>query len=169
MNMGHTMCGICNNEPCVCKERPSERAMREAAEMHLMERLMPSEMEVFMRNGIKAAMHVCGTGEDASCWRVDPVTREPLDVNKAFGMKIALIHSEVSEALEGHRKNKQDDHLPHRKAVEVELADALIRIFSLAQWMQLDLSGAMMEKLAYNRQRADHKLENRAKAHGKKF
>lgn len=121
------------------------------------------------RIGIKAAQHICGTSEEAGGWRVDPVTREPLDVNKEFGIKVALIHSEISEALEGQRKNKMDDHLPHRKAVEVEFADALIRIFSLAQWMQLDLSGAVMEKLAYNRQRADHKLENRAKTEGKKF
>lgn len=128
-----------------------------------------TEMEVFARNGIKAAINICGWAEHAAGWRFDPLTLEPLDVNKEFGIKLALIHSELSEALEGHRKNKMDDHLPHRKAVEVEFADALIRIFSLAEWMGLDLSGAMMEKLAYNRQRADHKIENRQKDDGKRF
>lgn len=131
--------------------------------------LYPNEMEAYCRNGIKAAQLVCGNDEMSAGWRIDPKTGEKLDVNKEFGMKMALIHSEVSEALEGHRKDKMDEHLPHRKAVEVELADALVRIFALAEWMELDLSGAMMEKLEYNRKRADHKLENRAKEHGKKF
>lgn len=84
-------------------------------------------------------------------------------------VKIALIHSEVSEALEGLRKGKNDDHLPHRKAVEVELADAVIRIMDLAGAMKLDLAGAIVEKLAYNQNRADHKTENRNADGGKKF
>ena len=84
-------------------------------------------------------------------------------------VKIALIHSEVSEALEGLRKGKNDDHLSHRKAVEVELADAMIRIMDLAGAMELDLAGAIVEKLAYNQTRADHKTENRNADGGKKF
>lgn len=83
--------------------------------------------------------------------------------------KIALIHSEVSEALEGHRKNRQDEHLPHRLSLEVELADAAIRIFDLAGGMGLDVAGAIAQKLAYNAQRADHRPENRAAAGGKAF
>lgn len=132
-------------------------------------RLHPSELEVYARNGIKAALALCGGDEMSSGWRTNLATGEALDVNKEFGIKVALIHSEVSEALEGHRKDKMDDHLPHRKAVEVEFADTLIRIFSLAEWMGLDLSGAMMEKLTYNRTRADHKLENRVKEGGKMY
>src|SRR5690606_34482374 len=58
-------------------------------------------------------------------WWTDPVTGEPKDRND--GECIALMHSELSEALEGIRKNSNDDHLPHRKSVEVELADTLIR------------------------------------------
>lgn len=82
---------------------------------------------------------------------------------------LCLVHSEISEAMEGARKNKMDDHLPHRKAVEVELADAMIRILDLAGAYQLDLGGALVEKLVYNTQRADHKREARAEADGKKF
>lgn len=82
---------------------------------------------------------------------------------------MALIHSEISEALEGHRKDLMDDKLPHRKMVEVELADAIIRIGDLAEYMGLDLQGAIEEKWAYNAKRADHKPENRAKVGGKKF
>lgn len=83
--------------------------------------------------------------------------------------KLLLIHSEVSEACEGYRKDLMDDHLPHRKMVEVELADALIRICDLAGAMDLDLGGAVAEKLIYNQQRADHKPENRNLEGGKKF
>ena len=85
------------------------------------------------------------------------------------GTKIALVHSEVSEALEGVRKDKMDEHLPHRKSVEVELADAAIRIFDLAGALDLDLGGALVEKMEYNRRRADHKPEARAAEGGKAF
>lgn len=81
--------------------------------------------------------------------------------------KIALIHSEVSEALEGIRKNINDDHLPHRPMIEVELADTLIRIFDLAGYLDLDLDGAIKEKLEYNKQRLDHKQETRDAVGGK--
>lgn len=83
--------------------------------------------------------------------------------------KLALCHSELSEAMEGARKDLMDDHLPSRKMLEVELADALIRIYDLAGAYDMDIGGAMAEKLAYNAKRADHKPENREKEGGKKF
>lgn len=89
--------------------------------------------------------------------------------NHTIAAKLCLVHSEVSEAMEGLRKNSMDDHLPHRKMVEVELADALIRIFDIAGKLDLDLEGAYNEKREYNKNRADHKLENRAKEGGKQF
>jgi hypothetical protein len=83
--------------------------------------------------------------------------------------KLCLVHSEISEAMEGHRKNLMDSHLPHRKAIEVELADALIRIHDLAGALKLDLGAAVVEKLAYNLQRADHKIHNREEEGGKAY
>lgn len=83
--------------------------------------------------------------------------------------KLMLIVSEISEAMEGHRKNLMDDKLPHRSMLEVELADAVIRIGDLCGALNLDLGGAIAEKLAYNHTREDHKIENRRGANGKKF
>jgi hypothetical protein len=85
------------------------------------------------------------------------------------GELLCLVHSEISEAMEGARKNLMDDKLPHRKMIEVELADALIRIFDIAGAYKLDLGGAIAEKRAFNAVRKDHKLENRLKDDGKKF
>ena len=82
---------------------------------------------------------------------------------------LCLVHSEISEAMEGFRKNLMDDKLPHRPMLEVELADAVIRILDMCGGLGLDLQGAIFEKLSYNMQRNDHKLENRLKENGKKF
>lgn len=89
--------------------------------------------------------------------------------NRNVGEILALVHSEVSEALEAVRKDKKDDHLPHRSGLEVELADTVIRILDLAGAYKLDLGGAVAEKFEYNKKRADHKKENREKDGGKKF
>ncbi len=80
-----------------------------------------------------------------------------------------LIVSEVAEAMEGHRKNLMDDKLPHRSMLEVELADVLIRIGDLAGALKLDIAGAVIEKMNFNSNRPDHKIENRLKDGGKKF
>ena len=77
--------------------------------------------------------------------------------------------SEVSEAMEGLRKDAQDTHLQHRKMFEVELTDAVIRIFDLAGAMGFDLGGAITEKLTYNATRADHAAAARKAAGGKAF
>ncbi|MBY5553697.1 hypothetical protein HFO57_08830 [Rhizobium leguminosarum] len=85
------------------------------------------------------------------------------------GTKLMLVVTELAEAMEGLRKGLMDDKLPHRKMAEVELADALIRIFDLAGVLGYDLGGAVVEKDAYNSVRPDHKVENRKAAGGKAY
>lgn len=94
--------------------------------------------------------------------------RMPREFRKYFlASRYALIQSEASEAFEGLRKGKRDDHLPERSNEEVELADLLIRVLDYAGQRGFDLGGAIAEKLAYNAQRADHTLEARAAEGGK--
>jgi NTP pyrophosphatase (non-canonical NTP hydrolase) len=112
-------------------------------------------------------VQICHGRAKAAGWWTDLQTGEPIKPN--VGEKLMLIVSEVAEAMEGHRKNKMDEHLPHRKSIEVELADAVIRIADLAGGLGLDLGGALAEKLAYNQQRADHKPENRRAPGGKSY
>lgn len=106
------------------------------------------------------------TGTDLREVVRDPTSR----LGKALvSEKLCLTHSEISEGMEGHRKGLMDDKLPHRLMIEVELADAMIRIADLAGALNLDLGGAIAEKMAYNAQRPDHKPEARAAAGGKAY
>lgn len=107
------------------------------------------------------------TGEDMTLGAGD--MKLGVEPKRNVGELLCLVHSEISEAMEGHRKGRADDHLPDRLMIEVELADALIRIFDMAGGLGLDLPGAIAEKLAYNEQRADHKIENRRADGGKKY
>lgn len=100
-------------------------------------------------------------------WWTDLETGERIKRNK--GEQLMLIVSELAEAMEGERKDLMDDKLPHRKMAEVELADALIRLFDYAGGHGYDLQGAFEEKMQYNATRADHTVEARKASGGKKF
>lgn len=89
--------------------------------------------------------------------------------NYNFAEKIALIHSELSEALEAHRKGLRDDHLPQYEGETVELADAVIRIMGIADSMKLPIAKAILDKARYNDEREDHKPRARRGKNGKKF
>jgi NTP pyrophosphatase (non-canonical NTP hydrolase) len=125
-----------------------------------------TEQEYDIYSGLNTAIKLSHKTAVDCGWYTDLETNTHKDRN--FGEIIALIHSELSEAMEAHRKNLMDEKLPHRTGVEVELADCLIRIFDLAGSMDLDLGAALIEKNRYNKIRSDHKLENR-KNGGKQY
>lgn len=121
-----------------------------------------------MKEEINELVATChGISKNAG-WYTDLKTGKPIEPTiEVRLMKLALVHTEISEAVEGARKNLMDDHLPNRKMEEVELADAMIRIADYAGFMGYDLGGAVVEKLEYNQHRKDHKLENRRAEGGK--
>lgn len=136
-----------------------------------------------VRSAGESLQYFChGASLDAGWWRdvgtgldLSRLVRAPFGATETLlarslvAQKLCLVHSEISEAMEGHRKGLKDDKLPHRPMIEVELADAVIRIADLAGALKLDLGGAIAEKMAYNAQRPDHKPEARAAAGGKAY
>jgi NTP pyrophosphatase (non-canonical NTP hydrolase) len=100
-------------------------------------------------------------------------------IKRNLGELIALIHSELSEALEALRHNRLQPaneycHFLGKNKLKLikkakwekdtfsdELADAVIRICDLAQSEGIDLEWQIEKKLAFNR--------TRPKKHGKEF
>ena len=79
-----------------------------------------------------------------------------------FGESIALVHSELSEALEGERMgDPPDDKIPKFTSREAELADAIIRIMDMGEGYDLRIAEALIAKMKFN--------AGRPYKHGKKF
>ena len=78
------------------------------------------------------------------------------------GERMALIHAEISEALEALREgNPSSSKIIEFSNLEEELADAVIRIMDYAFGKDLDIAGAILAKIEYNK--------NREYMHGKTF
>ena len=71
------------------------------------------------------------------------------------GELIALMHSELSEALEAMRNCGSKDEIAE------ELADCCIRIFDYCGARDIDLADTLLKKIKYNKTRPHR--------HGKKF
>jgi NTP pyrophosphatase (non-canonical NTP hydrolase) len=141
---------------------PNDELVQQTLTLNRMELSNPRNDEAMTINELSI---ICRRAADT--WYYDPISGTRITHN--VGEHCMLMVSEISEAFEARRKNKMDDHLPHRRGVEVELADAMIRILDFAGENGLDIGGAFWEKIGYNLSRQDHKPEQRRLPGGKQF
>lgn len=81
-------------------------------------------------------------------------------IGKSFGEDMALLHSEVSEALEEYRNGHKPDETYYHpedlsmikkpEGIPSEFADILIRLGDISRVYGIDLEGALRAKMAYN-------------------
>jgi NTP pyrophosphatase (non-canonical NTP hydrolase) len=110
---------------------------------------------------------ICESFETARSkgWHDPAPSSAPIDTTRrsqipvaTFGDRIALIHSEASEALEAYRYTgdptrtwRGENGKP--EGVPSEIADIVIRIADLCGLYNIDLDAAIREKCAFNRTR----------------
>ncbi len=101
---------------------------------------------------VKAVIdHLCQQAHETACskgWYDPPAT---------FGERIAMMHCELSEAIEEHRLNGACASVRYSggkpEGVPIELADVLIRIFDACAYYHIDLSDALLRKMVHNQSR----------------
>jgi len=94
-----------------------------------------------------------------SRWKIEMCATSPeihsASVSANNGSLIALMHSELSEALEALRAgNPPDDKIPEFTGVEAELADVVIRIMDAAAARGWRVGEAIERKIEMNKGRS---------------
>ena len=88
-----------------------------------------------------------------------PYERLSVDLRRTYTVELisslALITTEIAEAIEAVRKNPDwtcvpSEHVPSITALEEELADAVIRIRDLCGGLDIDLDAAIASKMEFN-------------------
>lgn len=106
---------------------------------------------------------VTGLNELAKDIHKNAVAHGWWEEERSFGEIIALIHSEVSEALEEYR-NGNKMHYKDKKGkpegVAVELVDVIIRVLDFLGKKEVDVETLIKEKHEYNKKR-DYKHGNK--------
>ncbi len=86
----------------------------------------------------------------------------PAEMAPRFPVQCLVLHGLTTEAMEGFRKGNEPLGV-------MKLWHLLDCLYHIAEHRNFDLDTVMDKKLEYNRNRADHKIENRMKEGGKQF